>query len=66
MIDGTVCFPAITRKGFCSDIPKNSFSTTLTPIENRDIHIVEFFIVDSIYSKTIDIIRNKKKFIFYF
>ena len=36
---------------------KNNFSTTLTPPKNRDIHIVEF-LVDSIYSKTIDIIRK--------
>ena len=40
----------------------NNFSTTLTPPKNRDIHIVEFFL-DSIYSKTIDIIRKE---IFFF
>ena len=42
----------------------NNFLTTLTLSKNRDIHIEEFF-VDSIYSKTIDIII-KKIFIFYF
>ena len=41
---------------------KNNFSTTWPSPKNRDIHIVEFF-VDSIYSKTIDIIRN---FFFYY
>ena len=42
---------------------KNNFSTTLIPTENRDIHIVEI-LVDSIYSKTIDILR-KKNYFFY-
>ena len=43
---------------------KNNFSMTLTSPKNRDIHIEEFF-VDSIYSKTIDIII-KIIYFFYF
>ena len=40
---------------------KNNLSTTLTPPpKNRYIHIVECFFVDSIYSKTIYIIRKTK------
>ena len=42
---------------------KHNFSTTLTPPKNRDIHIVEFF-VDSIYSKTIDMIRKNIFFLY--
>ena len=42
---------------------KNKFSTTVTPPKNQEIHIEEFF-VDSIYRKTIDIMR--KNFVFYF
>ena len=44
---------------------KNNFLTILTPPKNRDIHIVGFF-VDSIYSKTIDIIRKQIFFFLYF
>ena len=57
-------FPTITRSGFCSHLRKIISRRPLTPPKNRDIHIVEFF-VDSIYSKSIDIIRTKI-LIFYF
>ena len=40
---------------------KNNISTTLTPTEPRYTYCRGFF-VDSIYSKTIDIIRKKKFF----
>ena len=59
----TVYFPAITRNGFCFHIRKTISRRPWPPPKNRDIHIVEFFFVDSICSKTIDIIR---KFLFFF
>ena len=54
----TVYFPAITCNGFCFHIRTIISRRLWPPPKNRDINIVEFF-VDSIYSKTIDIIRNK-------
>ena len=54
----TVYFPAITRNGFCFHILQIISRRPQTPPKNRDIHIVEFFFVDSIYSTTIDIITN--------
>ena len=54
----TVYFPAITRNGFCYHILKIISRRPLHPLKNRDINIVEFFFVDSIYSTTIDIITN--------
>ena len=50
-------FPAITGNGFCFHIRKIISRRPWPPPKNRDIHIIVFF-VDSIYSKTIDIIRN--------
>ena len=41
---------------------KNNFSTTLTPTEKPRYTYCRDFFVDSIYSKTIDIIRKKKYF----
>ena len=63
-IDGIVhwFFPAITRNGFCFHIRKIISRQPWPTPKNRDIHIVEFFVVDSIYSKTIDIIRTKNIF----
>ena len=54
----TVYFPAMTRNGFCFHIWKIISRRPWPPPKNRDIHIVEFFL-DSIYSKTIDIIRKQ-------
>ena len=49
-------FPTITCNCFCSHLRKIISERPLTPSKNRDTHIVSFF-VDSIYNKTIDIIR---------
>ena len=59
----TVYFPAITRNGFYFHMRKIIFRWPWPPPKNRDIHIVVFF-VDSIYSKTIDIIRKNILFLF--
>ena len=53
----TVYFPAITRNGFCFHIRKIISRRPWSPPKHRDIHIRGFF--NSIYSKTIDIIRNQ-------
>ena len=37
---------------------KNNFSTILSPPKNQDMRIEEFFFVDSIYAKTIDVIKS--------
>ena len=51
-------FPTITGKGFCSHLRKIISLRPWPPPQDRDIHIIEFF-VDSIYSKPIDIIRKQ-------
>ena len=61
----TVYFPAITRNGFCFHILKIISRRPQPPPKNRDIHIAEFFFVDSIYSTTIDIITNNILFSIY-
>ena len=55
-------FPTIISNGFFS-FTKNNFSTTLIPPKKQNIHIEEFF-VDSIYSKTIDIVIKNIDFLF--
>ena len=52
----TVNFPAITRNGFCFHIRKIISRPPEPAWKNRNKHIVDFFLVDSIYSTTIDII----------
>ena len=50
-------FPTIPYNGFCSQLQKIISRWPWSPPKNREIHIEEFFLVDSIYAKTIDIIK---------
>ena len=53
-----VYFPAITRVRLLLSHSKNNFSTTPTPTEKPRYTYCRVFLVDSIYSTTIDIITN--------
>ena len=54
----TVCFPAITRNGFCFHIRKIISHRPWPPTETPRYRYCIVFFVDSIYSKIIDIIKK--------
>ena len=62
----TVLFSAITHNRLLFSHSKNNFSTIFTPPTTDIYKFFRVFFVDSIYSKTIDIIRKISIFFYFY